>query len=116
MKITRWILGILMVGLLAFTACKKADSGPKLDPVDVNGVKVDLPKLQATFGDTSTPDQQTSSRNVVMAFRYGQYEKALLELDKLANDSSLNDAQKKVVTDVIEQVKQVMSKAPAPTQ
>ena len=111
MKLTRWILGILMVGLLAFTACKKGPAEPTLDPVDVNGVKVDLPKLQACF-DESNPDAQASSRKVVMAFRYGQYENALMELDKLANDANLNEKQKKVVTDMIDQVKQVMSKAP----
>jgi len=101
---------MLMVGLMAVAACKKGPAEPTLDPVDVNGVKVDLPKLQAYFTETNA-DLQNSARKVVMAFRYGQYESALMELDKLSNDPALDETQKKLVSDMIEQVKQVMSKA-----
>jgi acetate kinase len=78
----------------------------------LNGVSVDLPKLQQAFQPAS-PEAQTSLAKTVMSVRYGQYPEALAELDKLANTAGISEAQKKIVTDVIEQLKQVMAKAPA---
>ena len=46
-----------------------------------------------------------------MAIRYGQHAEALAELEKLAANASLTEPEKKVVNDVIGQVKQLLAKA-----
>src|ERR1041385_7426039 len=88
--------------------CKKKDAG--LGPVDVSGVKVDMPKLQQTFADAKpelmAPMNETSSN-----LRYGFYDKAVASLEKLAAMPDLNAQQKKVVNEVLEQMKQVVAKA-----
>ena len=44
--------------------------------------------------------------------RYGDYNKALAELDKLANNASLTEPQKKIVSEVTEQVKKAAASSP----
>ncbi len=96
--------------LAALVGCGKGTTTVTAQPYDINGVKVDIPALQETFA-SGTPDQQGTAREVVSAVRYGQYEKALMSLDKLVNDASLTEPQKKMVNQVIEQVKQLITKA-----
>lgn len=120
MKAMRLVLGlVLAAGFLGcVVGCKKSGpaGGGDLPPMQVQGVNVDVPKLNKAL-ESATPDQQATARNIQMAFRYGQYEKALMEADKLANDTTLNEEQKKVAGEVLEQVKQVVAKAPpAPAQ
>ena len=99
---------LLSIMLLSITSCGK--KAPEVQPAqDIGGVKVDLPKLQTEFANAPQPvldelHQTTSS------LRYGQYEKALQSLDKMVNDPAVTDAQKKVVAEVIEQMKQVIAK------
>ena len=53
----------------------------------------------------------------VRAFRYALFTNALVELDKLVSNPKLTDAQKTLVSDLIEQTKRVIAKAPpAPEQ
>jgi len=40
----------------------------------------------------------------------------LMALDELSNQPDLTDSQKKIIADVIEQVKKLASNAPAPAQ
>jgi len=120
MKFNKVILvSVLTLGLLGLiTGCKKksGSGGESLAPMVIEGVNVDLPKLRASIDASGNADLQGGVRNVLMAFRYHQYEKALMEIDKLSNDPALNDEQKKLVTEVLEQVKQVAEKAPPPAQ
>jgi len=115
MKLRNVILGIVLaVGLAGFTGCKKKEApGSALAPMIVEGIKVDLPKLQASVDATGNADLQAGVREVLMSFRYRQYEKALMAMDKLVNDANLNEEQKKLANDVLEQVKQVATKAPS---
>lgn len=111
---------VLAAGMFTFVSCGKkgGSTGEVPTSIVVEGVSVDLPKLIQAL-ETATPELQTSARNVQMAFRYGQYEKALMEVDKLVNDTTLTEEQKKIAGEVLEQVKQVMAKAPpaaAPAQ
>ena len=53
-----------------------------------------------------------TASDVVMNIRYGEYIKALAGLDRLSNDPSLSDEQRKAVAGLIDQVKQVANKAP----
>jgi len=110
MNTTKWIAGILMAGTLVLAGCGKPKvAGPQ--PMQVNGVKVDLPKMQAAF-PLDKPEFADCINKTRMCIRYGKYAEALPELDKLAATPGLTDAQKAVVNEVIEQMKQVAAKAP----
>jgi hypothetical protein len=102
------------VCLLALVLLSLIGCGPKQPPpptaLDIGGVKVDMPKLQAEFVNAS-PELLDSVHQASAGLRYGQYEKCLQALDKLVNSPGLSESQKKVTTDVIEQMKQVIAKA-----
>jgi hypothetical protein len=100
----------MLSAMLAGFGCGKKSAPPKVQPLDINGVKVDL----ATFGEAFTgaaPELQSQVIQVRSAFRYSLYPKALEELDKLAAMPGVSDAQKKAISDLAEQVKQVIAKA-----
>jgi len=99
---------IAVLGLAACGPSKPA--GPK--PMMIGQVSVDIPKLQQAFSP-ATPEAQISLGKIIMGVRYGQYPSALEELGKMANLPGITEPQKKVVNDVIEQLKQVIAKAPA---
>lgn len=107
------VLG-LVAGLLLVTAgCGKSDKTPP--PSVVNGVTVDLPKLNAAFVNAD-PELARTATQVGFNMRYAKYEDALMALDKLTNDPKVNEAQKKVVNEVIEQVKKLAMSSPPPAQ
>jgi hypothetical protein len=109
---TRNILSAAVIALtLSLTACgKKAASTP--DAYEISGVKVSMPALQTAFVGAN-PDLTAAVNDVSSAIRYGQYMQAMQSLDKISTDPNLNDAQKKVVTEVLGQLKEVVSKAGA---
>jgi hypothetical protein len=76
---------------------------------------MDMAPLQQAF-PSPAPEVQASLEKFRMAIRYGQFEPALVELDKLAQLPDLTEAQKKAVNDKIEQVKQRLSSAAKPPQ
>ncbi len=118
MKLTNFVLGIILViGLAGFAGCKKkaAARAPE-DPVTIEGVKVDLPKLMGSIDAGGNAELQASVRNVQMSLRYRQWDKTLAEMEKLAANPNLNDEQKKLANEVFEQLKQVAAKAPPPAQ
>ena len=104
-----------MAGTLVLAGCGKPKAaGPQ--PMIINGVNVDLPKMQAAF-PSDKPEVMDCINKTRMCIRYGKYAEALPELDKLAASPGITDAQKAVVNDVMAQMKQVITKAPAtPTQ
>jgi len=114
MKLMNVLLGIVLAcAVVSLSGCKKKQAaGPSAAPMNVEGVSVDLPKLQASIDATGNADLQSGVRSVLMDFRYRQYEKALMDIDKLANDTTLNEEQKKLAAEVLEQIKQVAQKAP----
>jgi len=100
---------LLVAVPLALPGCgKKGPQGPSA--YDVSGVKLDVPKFQQAF-ETAGDDVKPVAAEAVSHIRYGQYAEALMSLDKLANNPALSEPQKKAVNDVIEQMKQVISKA-----
>lgn len=115
MKRIHWILGsVLLAASLVLSGCGKGggDQAASPPPYEVNGVKVDLPKLTEAFVN-GTPQQQIALRDASSALRYGQYPTALMHVDKLVNDTSITDEkQKKLINQVIEQLKQVVAKTP----
>jgi hypothetical protein len=111
MKTRNWISSAVLACVLAGAGCGPSQkAGPQ--PMVINGVKVDLPKLRVAFPPENT-EVQTSLNAVTMSIRYGQYAEAMAGLDKLAGKAGLTEPQKKVVADVLEQLKQVANQAPA---
>ena len=94
--------------LLGLAGCgKKQPASPP--PYEINGVKVDVPKLQEAFTG-APPEIQVDVNQTTLNLRYGMYEKSLMALDRLINNPALNDTQKKVVNELIEQMKQLIAK------
>jgi hypothetical protein len=111
MKTMQYLLVVLMAGVLALAGCGKSNKQPARTP----GVPNVSDLLQA-FPNPSQ-DVTTSLDKIRFASRYGQWEQALVELDKLSNMPNLTDEQKKAINDVIEQVKEAIKVRPnAPPQ
>jgi hypothetical protein len=100
-------VGFGLAGLSVFTGCGKSQ---KQQPVaQIQGVNVDLPKLQAAYATNSAQDIQEQLTQVSFGMRYGDYMKSLMALDKLVNNPASTEQQKQIVNQVIEQVKQVLN-------
>lgn len=110
MKTLHMLLVAAAATAFAVTGCSKSEKAPT--SADINGVTVDLPKLNQTF-DSASPEIKSLVTQVGFNIRYGKYEDSLMALDKLANDPNVTEPQKKVVNDVIEQVKKLANAAPA---
>jgi hypothetical protein len=112
MKTTNLLFPVLAVCLLAFAACKKSD--PTQESAQAyHGIQVDWTKFDAEFANAGS-DVQASVTSVKRFFRYAQFPQALVELDKLLNNSSLTESQMKLVNDLIEQTKKAIEKALPP--
>jgi len=108
MKTMRWVSGIVVAGLLAFAGCGKSEK----PSTQAGPPAMDVMKLRQAF-QNPTPDQQQCVSKVAQGIRYRMYPTALENLTKLSADSSLTDAQKKIVNDMLEAVKQAMTNPPA---
>ena len=115
MKISNVLLGVLLaVGVGASAGCKKSPPPVEIPPpMVVEGIKVDLPRLMNSVIVSGNAKAQAAVRDVQGFFRYGQYEKAMTGLDKIAKGSTLNEEQKKLATEVVEELRQVVAKAGA---
>jgi hypothetical protein len=75
---------------------------------------VNLSKLQQVFADAA-PEVKQSVSTIQHDLRYSDYPKVLASLDELLKNPAVTEPQKKVVNEVIDQVKKVISQAsPAP--
>jgi Skp family chaperone for outer membrane proteins len=110
MKTTNYMLMILLAGLFTVAGCGKSS---KPQPSAPPGV-IDLGKLQQAF-PAPRAEVRASLAKLNFAKRYGDYQAALAELDKLAQLPDLTDAQKQAINDMIQAVKQkAETKAPTP--
>jgi hypothetical protein len=107
MKTPIWLLVGLFACTLSCVGCGKKEPPPPQQ----QGVTLDLPKLTDAFAN-ATPELQALVGQVTQGVRYGEYASALAALAKLENAPGLTEAQKKIVTEVTAQVKEVASKAP----
>ena len=103
--------GFCLALLLLPGACSKSDQSDKLAPMQIQGVNVDVPKLTAEF-DTAPPELKSRVAQGVTRLRYQQYLEAMKELDAVLNTPGISDQQKQLLTKVLDQLKQVVAKAP----
>ena len=114
MKMRFLWLGLCLPLLLLTGACSKSTDIDKIPPMQIEGVNVDLGKLSTEFSAVSptAPDLQSKINAAVLKVRYKQYVPAMMALDEVLNSPGLTDKQKKLVTDVIAQLKEVAAKNP----
>ena len=110
MKKIHLLLGLVAATVIVSAGCSKSQKTPPAP--EFQGVQVDLPKLTAAF-ENSSQELKVAATQVSFNVRYQKYEDALMGLDKLVNDPNVTDAQKKVVNEVIDQVKKLAGAAPA---
>ena len=94
---TKWFLTGVAAAALAITGCSKSSS--------VNTAPIEKNFASADAATKSAAD------SVVASVKNADYAGALAGLQKLAADAKLTDAQKKAVSDVIDQVKSALSDA-----
>ncbi len=97
--------------LIMLGACSKSTEADKRPSMEFEGVKVDTPQLMAEFVD-ATPQLQKTVNDAVAKMRYKQYVEAMMGLDEVLKSPGLNDKQKKIIAQVMDQLKQVVEKAP----
>ena len=90
------------------TGC--GNNAKKTQPIALNGVTIDLPKLQQSCG-SANPAIRESIDRVRLSIRYADYQTALAELGKLGNNPDITDGQKKTINAVSEQVKRAIANA-----
>ena len=111
MKTTQWVTGLLVAAVMAFTGCgKKATAGG-----EESSPSARFAQFREVF-QTPTPEQQQVVAKVSMGIRYRTYADAVAALEQLSTDASLNDAQKKAVTNLIESIKKMAASAPPAPQ
>jgi len=109
---TRVVWGSFCLALLLLLgACGKSSEADSLPPMEFEGVKVDTPRLQAEFVD-APPQLQKLVNDAVTNVRYKKYLEAMMALDEVLKSPELNDKQKKLLTQVIAQLKGIVAKAP----
>ena len=108
MKTANWMMMFLLAGVLALAGCGKEEKPVALV---ADGVTVDLPKLKEAFA-AAAPEVQTSVTEVAMGIRYTDYPRCFTALAKLETAPGITEPQKKMVSQVAEQLKQAASKAP----
>jgi hypothetical protein len=106
-----WLTCALCLALSALLgACGKSETDPDLQPaMEVEGVKVDFPALQASVLKAS-PEIQSAVSEAATKVRYKRYIDALTQVDETLKQPGLNDKQKKLMARVFEQLKEVLQK------
>jgi len=111
MKMTKWIMICLLAVALVPAGCGKKDAPGSVMP---QVVTLDVPKLRAAF-EAASPELKALADSAISNIQFGRsYSAGLATLEQLAGASALTEEQKKVVTDVIGQVKQMMGGSAAP--
>jgi hypothetical protein len=109
MKTLNAILVVIITAMLAVVGCKKSNSNTGATNVSPLSI------IRKAFPNPA-PDVSPSINKIAFGMRYGDFNAALAELDKLAANPSLTSDQKKAVADAIEAVKKSQAAAAAPKQ
>lgn len=114
MKKATWFFALILGVVVVAAGCKKA-APPAPLPV-ANDVHVSLQKLNEVLSTNTDSTVQECMAKIAAGLRYGyDYEAVMIELDKLNQSPAVTESQKKVVNEVIEQVKAVINQ-PKPAQ
>ncbi len=106
----------LCLALLAgLTGCGKSNRAEQQPPIEIEGVKVDAPSLAVEFLD-APPQVSKPVNDAVTSLRYKRYPEAMMALEEALKSPGLSDKQKKLITKVQDQLKEVVSKTPVPGQ
>lgn len=112
--VCRAVAGFSAAGVLASGGCKKAEAPPPAPAtVQVAGVKLDVPKLDTEF-QAASPEIQAALTEIKKSYRGGRFAQMAAQLEALGNNPGLTAPQKKLVGDLLEEVKQLLAKIPAP--
>src|SRR5438105_6442274 len=105
------LTGALCLALSAMLgACSNSSNDPDKQPaMEVEGVKVDFPALQASVLKAA-PEIQQAVTDATAKIRYKRYAEALMQLDDALKQPGLNEKQKKLMAQVVEQLKEVLQK------
>jgi len=104
--------GLGLALLLLPCACSNSSQSDKLPPMQIQGVNVDIPKLSAQFAK-APPELQSRVNEGIAKIRLNQYMQGMVVFDEVLNKPGLTEQQKNSLTQVIGQLKEVLSKAPA---
>ena len=113
MKTTTSLLALTLGGLLALggTGCHRQSAASAVPP---KTLEEGVAQLTATLAGASAEVQSNLYNGVFYNIRYGHLPKAALALQQGATDPGLTAAQKKLVSDVGDLVKQAASQPKAP--
>lgn len=104
-----WLVVVLAITSLGLAGCNKS----KLqESQQVEGVSVEMPKLEQLFATSTNPQLKALAAQAAYGLRYADYVKTLMALDQLSASPDATEVQKKMVTNVIDQVKKLAA-APA---
>jgi hypothetical protein len=107
----RAVWGSFCLALLLWAgACSNSSQVDKPSPMEIEGVNVDIGQLSAEFAKAA-PELQGRVNDGVTKLRYKQYVQGMMALDEVLNGPGLTDKQKKLLTQVISQLKEVVAKA-----
>jgi hypothetical protein len=89
MKLNQWLVLFLGLAMLTLAGCGGGEVKPP-DYLQINDVRVDMPQLEQAFA-SATPEQRTVISDIQAGIRYGDYVKALMNLETLSQDAALTD-------------------------
>jgi SpoVK/Ycf46/Vps4 family AAA+-type ATPase len=112
MRTLNEIVLALAIATVGLAGCGKTQQ--PAGSVQVNGVSVDMPKLRQVFSGSSNDQIRKLLFEVDQGFRYKDYLRAIAALEQLSNHAEATDEQKKVVAEVLAQMKKLAASAPAP--
>src|SRR5215468_3787402 len=112
MKLPKFLLLLVAAAILPISGCGKK-AAPAQSTADTGGVQVDMAKLNAAFANSPDQAAKAQAADAERDFRYGQYAKCLEEIEALSKNPGLNEQQKAVVGQVVDQLKQTISKVGA---
>jgi hypothetical protein len=103
--------GLCLALTLLTGGCSKSDVDmEKLPAMDIEGVQVDVPQLSVSF--QKSPELYSKVSDAITKLRYKKYMDGLQQLDAALNTPGVSEQQKKLLNQVIGQLKQVIAKNP----
>lgn len=105
MKLQKFLFAVLVAGLVVFGGCGKSDQAlPTTPPLPV----INAVPFRPAFA-SATPEIKAIADQVMMSIQGSAYSDALKGLGKLGSNSNLTDDQKKIIKDLVEQVRNKMA-------